>query len=130
MTIVPSYQPLRITVNVPRNAYPMARRNALAPPYRQSASKTLMTTTTIATCGSASLQLDRINGRTASMAHVMGLNRANRLIQAGIAANGTNAELKKIIGSERKPNTEKKSPWLFTENAMAIEIAVNPTPNI
>ena len=37
-------------------------------------------------------------------------------------AKGTRAELKKIIGSDRKPSTEKKSPWLFTEKAMAMEI--------
>src|SRR5690242_15807669 len=48
----------------------------------------------------------------------------------GIAAKGTKAELKNIIGRERKPSTEKKSPWLFTENAIAIEMAVKPTPNI
>ena len=88
----------------------MARLNAFAPPYKHSASNTTITTTTIATCGRASLQLDRINGRTASMAHVIGLNLANRLIQPGMAVNGTNAELKNIIGSERKPSTEKKSP--------------------
>lgn len=64
------------------------------------------------------------------MAHVIGLNFAMKLIQAGMAVNGTSAELKNIIGSERKPSTEKKSPWLLTENAMAIEIAVYPTPNI
>ena len=62
------------------------------------------------------------------MAQVMGLNRASILIQAGIAAKGTNAELRKISGRERKPSAEKKSPWLFTEKAIAIEIAVNPTP--
>jgi hypothetical protein len=38
------------------------------------------------------------------------LNFANRLIQPGMAVNGTKAELKNIIGSERKPSTEKKSP--------------------
>jgi hypothetical protein len=88
----------------------MARRKAFAPPYKQSASKMIMTTMTIATCGSASLQLDKISGRTASMAQVIGLNFAKKLIQPGMAAKGTNAELKNIIGSERKPSTEKKSP--------------------
>src|SRR4029079_5859452 len=102
----------------------MARRKAFAPPYKQRASNTSITTTTIATCGSASLQFDRINGRTASMAQVIGLNFAKKLIQPGMAVKGTSAELKNIIGSERKPSTEKKSPWLLTENAIAIEIAV------
>ena len=88
----------------------MARRNALAPPYRQRASNTSMTKTTIPTCGKASVQPDRINGRTASIAQVIGLNCARKLIQPGIAVNGTNAELRKIIGSERNPKTEKKSP--------------------
>src|SRR5574342_243276 len=110
--------------------YPIARRNALAPPYKQRASKTTITTTTMPTCGRASVQLDKINGRTASMAQVIGLNFARKLIHPGIAANGTKAELQNIIGSDRKPSTEKKSPWLLTEKAMAIEIAVNPTPNI
>ena len=64
------------------------------------------------------------------MAQVIGLNWARNPIQPGMAARGTNAELKKIMGSERKPSTEKKSPWLLTENAMAIEMAVKPTPNI
>ena len=97
-----------MTVNVPR-PYPMARRKALAPPYKHSASNTIITTTTIATCGSASLQLESISGRTASITQVIGLNFANRLIQPGMAVNGTKAELKNIIGSERKPSTEKKS---------------------
>ena len=51
----------------------MARRNALAPPYRHSASNTSMTKTTIPTCGKASVQPDRINGRTASIAQVIGI---------------------------------------------------------
>src|SRR5262249_28916392 len=84
----------------------------------------------MATFGNASLQLERISGRTASIAQVIGLNLAKKLIQPGIAANGTKAELKNIIGRDRKPSTEKKSPWLFTEKAIAIEIAVKPTPNI
>src|SRR5206468_9651167 len=42
---------------------------------------------------------------------------------------GTSAVLRKIIGSDRKPSIEKKSPWLFTEKARAIEMAVRPTPN-
>jgi hypothetical protein len=69
-----------------------------------------MTTTTIPTWGRASVQLERINGRTASMAQVIGLKRARNPIHAGIADKGTKAELKKIIGSERNPRTEKKSP--------------------
>ncbi len=69
-----------------------------------------MITTTMATGPSASAQPDRISGRTASMAQVIGLNRASTLIQTGIADRGTSAELRKIIGSERNPSTEKKSP--------------------
>ena len=70
----------------------------------------IMTTTTMATCGRASVQPDKINGRTASIAQVIGLKRARNPIHPGIASKGTKAELKNIIGSERKPRTEKKSP--------------------
>ena len=62
------------------------------------------------TRGKASAQPDRIKGHTASMAHVIGLNQAKACIHPGMATSGTNAELRKIIGSERKPSTEKKSP--------------------
>jgi len=58
----------------------------------------------------ASLQPERIKGRTASMAQVMGLNLARKLIHPGMAASGTSAELKKIIGKDKNPSTEKKSP--------------------
>src|SRR3989441_12650172 len=79
--------------------------------------------------GSAAAQPERISGRTASMAHVMGLSRARTAIQAGMAASGTSAVLRKIIGRERNPSIEKKSPWLLTEKARAIEKAVRPEPN-
>src|SRR3989449_4627041 len=85
--------------------------------------------TTMPIFGSAAAQPERINGRTASMAHVMGLSRARTAIHAGMAASGTSAVLRKIIGRERKPSIEKKSPWLFTEKARAMEMAVRPTPN-
>src|SRR3990167_3230382 len=100
----------------------MARRNALALPYRHTASKISMIITTIPIFGNASVQPDRISGRTASIAQVIGLNFARKLIQAGIACSGTSAELRKIIGSDRNPRTEKKSPWLLTEKASAIEM--------
>ena len=44
------------------------------------------------TCGKASLHPNRIKGRTASMAQVMGLNCASTLIQPGMAVSGTSAE--------------------------------------
>ena len=69
-----------------------------------------MTTTTMPTWGRASVQPVRINGRTASIAQVIGLKRARNPIHAGIPAKGTKAELKKIIGRDRNPRTEKKSP--------------------
>ena len=81
----------------------MARRKAFAPPYKQSASNTSITTTTIATCGSASLQLDRINGRTASMAQVIGLNFAKKLIQPGMA-------VKVLEGKDLR--TRAHAPWV------------------
>src|SRR2546428_12362716 len=79
--------------------------------------------------GSAAAQPERIKGRTASMAHVIGLSCARTAIHFGMAANGTRAVLRKIIGRERKPSIEKKSPWLFTEKARAHEKAVQPAPN-
>jgi hypothetical protein len=72
-----------------------------------------MMTITMPTRGKASAQPERIKGRTASMAHVIGLNKAKACIHPGMATSGTNAELKKIIGSERKPRTEKKSPLIL-----------------
>ena len=71
-----------------------------------------MITITIPTLGRASAQPERISGRTASMAQVIGLNLAKKLIQPGIAASGTSAELKKIIGSETASGKETwEQPW-------------------
>src|SRR3989454_12783886 len=104
-----------------RDRYPRVRRKARAAPQRQIESKTVMIITTMPIFGSAAAQPERISGRTASMAHVIGLSRARTAIQAGMAASGTSAVLRKIIGRERKPSIEKKSPWLFTEKAKAME---------
>src|SRR2546422_6237891 len=48
--------------------------------------------TTMPIFGSAAAQPERISGRTASMAHVMGLSRARTAIHAGMAASGTRSE--------------------------------------
>src|SRR5437660_1606843 len=96
--------------NSRKEGYPRVFWNALAAPQRQTASKTTITTTTIAMLGRAAVQPVRIKGRTASMAHVMGFRRASHDIHHGIAVNGTKAVLRKIIGSDRNPSIEKKSP--------------------
>ncbi len=64
------------------------------------------------------------------MTQVIGFRKAMACIHPGMADRGTNAELRKIIGKDRKPSIEKKSPWLLTENAIAREMAVRPMPNI
>src|SRR2546427_13041418 len=97
--------------------YPRVRRKARAAPKRQIESKTVLTITTMPIFGSAAAQPERMSGRTASMAHVMGLSRARTAIHAGMAASGTSAVLRKIIGRETKPRIEKKTPSLFTVEA-------------
>src|SRR2546427_13002215 len=88
-----------------------------------------MIITTMPIFGSAAAQPERISGRTASMAHVIGLRRARTAIHAGMAASGTSAVLRKIIGREGKPSIAQKSPWLFTEKGRAMEVAGRPTPD-
>src|SRR3989442_3841231 len=106
--------PVRSSYRRELTRYPSVRRKARAAPKRQIESKTVITITTMPIFGSAADQPERISGRTASIAHVIGLSRARTAIQAGMAASGPRAVLRKIIGRDRKPSIEKKYPWRFT----------------
>src|SRR2546426_6433219 len=107
--------PVRSSYRRELTRYPSVRRKARAAPKRQIESKTVMTITTMPIFGSAAAQPERISGRTASMAHVMGLSRARTAIHAGMADSGTRAVLRKIIGRGRKARIHEEAKRLINQ---------------